>query len=373
MTAPAPGPLSALAAELARLVAASPGKRVQVADLFDAAARYEASLLGDPAARGRFRDALGELEAAVLVTLPAVRSRTGWDRRIHPALPSWVLRVDPAPTEPGPQSPTRVWPSALERAAATATRPDEYRLLDRIATWLRDNPAPVPVPAQERSVELFDDEKALDGYLKTRLFTSGTLTLDLLGCFPPPVPFVSQHVPGQGPTGLLVVENLATYTSFLTALRERDTRSRPDLHVGWGVGNSFTQSILGMPLLDPAPQQARYFGDLDLAGLTIAVNAAAQAAAAGLPELRPAASCYQFLLDGPDHWRRPDGSSRADHPDYIPALHWLAPAQRPQAEALLTTRCRIPQERLGLQVIRSKLVDNRHADLVLEIQAKRGL
>jgi hypothetical protein len=62
--------------------------------------------------------------------------------------------------------------------------------------------APVRVPAEERSAELFDDEKALDRYRKTRLFTSGALTLDLLACYDPPLPFVSQHVPGSGPVTL---------------------------------------------------------------------------------------------------------------------------------------------------------------------------
>jgi hypothetical protein len=42
-----------------------------------------------------------------------------------------------------------------------------------------------------------------------------------------------------------------------------------------------------------------YFGDLDLAGLQIAVNAAKQARTAGLPDLRPAETRYRFLLNGP--------------------------------------------------------------------------
>jgi hypothetical protein len=75
------------------------------------------------------------------------------------------------------------------------------------------------------------DEKALGRYRKTRLFTSGALTLDLLACYDPPLPFASQRVPGVGPVILLVAENLATYTSFLTAARALGAATRPDLHV----------------------------------------------------------------------------------------------------------------------------------------------
>jgi hypothetical protein len=219
------------------------------------------------------------------------------------------------------------------------------------ASWLRDGPHPVFVPIEERSLELFDDEKALDRYLTTRLFSSGALTLDLLACYAPPPPFPSQHVPGTGPIRLLVVENLATYTSLLTALRELAPPARPNLHIGWGVGAGFEQSVLSIPLMEPTPASASYFGDLDHAGLRIAANAAANAAAAGLPELRPLEAAYRFLLGGPPHWQRPDASSRGVRPDNAEALSWLPSALQAQASELFAARQRIPQERLGLAAL----------------------
>lgn len=146
-----------------------------------------------------------------------------------------------------------MWTSALEAAGRIASRADEHELLERIAAWMRDDPTPDLVPVQERSLDLFDDEKAIDGYLKTRLFTSRTLTLDLLACFAPPVPFVSQHLDGAGPPHLLVVENLATYTSFLDVFRRLDHGIRPNLHIGWGDGAAFIQSVLSIAMLDPHP------------------------------------------------------------------------------------------------------------------------
>jgi hypothetical protein len=343
--------LSPLAARLARQVADAKNKRVLVADLFAAAQEYDLSLVGDPTARVRFRQALDELVGASLVTLPAAASRSGWDAIVEPPLPVRVTRVDPATVELAFRPTPRVWPSVLEAAGRIASRADEHALLGRVSDWLRDNPAPIRVPVGERSAELFGDEKALGRYRKTRLFISGALTLDLLACYDPPLPFASQHVPGGGPVILLITENLATYTSFLTAARALDGGTRPHLHIAWGVGGSFVQSVLSIPLLDPSPRHLRYFGDLDMAGLRIAAGAARQAAQADLPPVLPAIACYKFLLDGPRHWRRPDDSNRGDNSDYLDACAWLPPELRLQAGELLAAGEKIAQEHLGLKTL----------------------
>ena len=236
-----------------------------------------------------------------------------------------------------------------------AARPDELELLTRVAAWLRDNPEPDRVPAEERSLELFDDEKALDGFLKTRLFTTGALSLDLLACHAVPVPFVSRHLDGAGPTRLLVVENLATYFSIWTVLNERSRSSRPDVHIGWGYGTSFAQSVLSIATLDPVPERVCYFGDLDLAGLWIAAVASATALASGLPPLRAAEPCYRYLLDGPTRWRRPDKSNTQRYPDYDEPCRWLPGSLRAPVSGLLHARQRIPQERLNLSALRHSL------------------
>ena len=262
-----------------------PPREIALALGWAARASLPVAALDDPAtvrvaARGRFRRALDELAVVSLVALPSAASRSGWDAIVEPPLPVWVTRVDHETAGPAAKPAPRVWPSALEAAGRIASRPDEHAVLERVADWRRDNPAPVRVPVGERSAELFGDEKALGRFRKTRLFTSGALTLDLLACYDPPLPFASQHVPGAGPVVLPVAENLATYTSFLTAARSLGAATRPDLHVAWGIGGSFEQSVLSIPLLDPQPRHVRYFRDLDRAGLRIAASAARQAARA---------------------------------------------------------------------------------------------
>jgi hypothetical protein len=343
--------LSPLAAEFARVIAASASKRVQVPDLLDHASRFNPGLVGDPVGRSRVVKALDELRYVGVISFPSLETRTAWDTRVQPPLPAWVARAEPI--RPPRQVPVpRVWPSALEAAAQMATRPDELELLARVAAWLRDNPEPDRVPAEERSLELFDDEKVLDGYLKTRLFTTGALSLDLLACHAVPVPFVSQHLDGASPTRLLVVENLATYFSIWTVLKEHTRCSRPDVHIGWGQGKSFAQSVLSTATLEPVPERVFYFGDLDLAGLRIAAGASAYAVASGLPELRAAAPCYRFLLDGPARWRRSDKTNSQRYPDYDEVCWWLPWSLRGSVRELLQARQRIPQERLSLRVLR---------------------
>jgi hypothetical protein len=41
---------------------------------------------------------------------------------------------------------------------------------------------------------------------------------------------------------------------------------RADVHVGWGQGKTFVQSVLSSAMLEPVPERVLYFGDLDLDG-----------------------------------------------------------------------------------------------------------
>lgn len=340
-----------LAGRLRDHVVAAPGNRIGLDELWHEAARSDPTLIGDPERRHRLRAAIEFLVDLGLVTLP--KGERFWDRRSQPELPLWVARrrVAPAP-QPQPQPGPRVWPYALEAAAAVATRPDELDLLARIAGWLREEPHPEPVPLEERSLEIFGDEKRLTAERGKRLFTLGTLTLDLLACYETPLPFPSQHVPGTGPTCLLVLENNATFHSFLTAARSLPAQLRPDLHLGWGGGNQFPVGVAAVALLDPPPVAVRYFGDLDLAGLQVAVSAAQQAERLGLPPVRPAAALYQWLIR---HGRPvPDRSNRGHLGGHDDKLDWLPPEVRPVAADLLLNRMRIAQETVGLRVLRAE-------------------
>ncbi|MEV1107806.1 MULTISPECIES: Wadjet anti-phage system protein JetD domain-containing protein [unclassified Micromonospora] len=330
-------------------VADHPTSRVPVDGLLRHATAADPTLVGDPTARTRLAAVLASLAEAGAVVLP--KARSGWDDRTRPPLPLWVGKTT-KPRRARATPARRVWPQALEAAAAIATRPDEYQLLDKIAIWLRNNADAEPVPLEERSLEVLDDEKALAIETTKRLFTTGALTLDLLACYPTPVPFPSQHVPGVGPTRLLVAENNATFHSLLQTARHLNPAVRPDLHIGWGCGNQFPTSITAVTLLDPAPTALYYVGDLDAAGLRIAASAAATANAHKLPPLQPATALYEWLLA--HGVPRPDRSNPGII-DPSTLVAWAPEHLRSPISQLLLGRERIAQETLGLRELRTNL------------------
>lgn len=345
-------PLSHIAAALSVYINSCRSQRVPVNDLREQAHISSPTLIGDPNARVRLRDAIEELAITGHAALPAAGSKTGWDTSMFPPLPTWVLK--PARTKPMTiDTRRRVYPNRLELAATLATRSDEVELLNRIADWLRDHPTAIAVPMEERSLDLFGNEKTLGEKVGTRLFTSGALTLDLLACHRTSMPLPSQHIPGTGPTRLLVCENRAAYYSTITACRALSFRARPDLHVAFGGGNQFSVGHAEIAFLDPAPTRALYCGDLDQAGIEIAVRVAA--ATSETLVLEPAVGLYDWMLRHGKQQPDPSNRSIAD-PD--PLLAWFPKSLRSRIRDLLNTRTKISQETVGLEAL------TKHSNLI---------
>ncbi|TDD60001.1 hypothetical protein E1263_12960 [Kribbella antibiotica] len=334
---------SALAQRLADGVAASSTQQVSLDVLYDAAVAFDRSLASAPTARAEIRGALDELVAAGLLTFPV--SPAHFDVREVPRLPLWVRRPPRGRTGREGLS-MRVWPAALEAAGQIATQTSDLDVLEAVSAFLRSGGAQRPsVPARERSLQLFGDEKRLDSLTRTRLFTSGALTLDLLRCHPVPIPFVSQWVEGQpDPRGvaLLIAENHHTYTSLLEITRSQAAQGGPQRHVGYGTGSQFPSAVLTVPLLKPRPKRIVYFGDVDLKGLQIPASADRTAQQANLPPVTPAWPLYELLFDVAP--RRSTTEIPAD--SAADAARWLGPLAS-SARELLITGLRLPQEAVG--------------------------
>lgn len=337
--------LSPLAGTLAACVTGHRQQKVPLATLREHAYAAHPTLHTDLHARAVLRAAMDELVGAGVMKLPASGSKTGWDTAMIPPLPIWVTKAASATAVEPPTSPVRraVYPSALEQAASYASRDEEYMLLNTIADWLRQNPRPLLVPLEERSLELFDDEKALGAKLTNRLFTTGALTLELLGCRRTPMPLPSQHIPGSGPTLLLVCENRAAYYSMITATRALPAPERPDLHVAFGGGNQFSVGHAEIAFLDPVPARLLYCGDLDVAGIKIAQRAAVET-----PSLTPAVTHYEWMLT---HGVRQRDRSNRGQIDMEPMLDWFPRPFREPVRELLATRTKISQETIGLDAL----------------------
>jgi hypothetical protein len=107
-----------------------------------------------------------------------------------------------------------------------------------------------------------------------------------------------------------------------------------------------------------------YVGDLDAAGLRIAVSASRAAQQAGLPSVTAAAGLHRAMLDGaarlghPTGWPAPPGRARAT--ERLDALLAFIPRDvQADVEALLRSGNRVPEEVLGPVDLQSTLAEGR--------------
>lgn len=198
--------MSPLAVAMAEAVRAHGGRRVPLATLMTAAAAIDRTGALAVTWRTRVASAIAELTGAGLVDLPT----TKWDVSADPRLPLYLLRVA-ADRPPPVVAADIVWHAELGWAAqldaAGRLSPGDRRTLSQVNTWLRRR-GQVVVPHRERSLDIFGDEKKLDGVVFSSLFGAGRLTYRLLLCEPcrPPV---HQEILGGGPW--LLVENWTTF------------------------------------------------------------------------------------------------------------------------------------------------------------------
>lgn len=329
---------------MADRLAAWPRRRVLLAELWDLLDRIDPSSRLDVRRRQILSELITELAAVNAAELPAARS---YDRSEIPALPSFLKlpRDNPAdePHEIVAWHPSLAW---VPQASLTRS---QIRAAEQVNQWLHNSRDPLVVPSRERSLEVFGNEKALDRLVGTVLFGPGRLSLELLRCRRV-APRLHCETVGDGGL-LLVVENSDTFDSVLTVLRGMGGH-RVGL-VGWGAGTGFEASVLSIARIDRTIIEVRYFGDLDENGLRVPSNAAALAAGAGLPPVRPAAGLYNVML------RRgsPQPGQRRLTPEAAAGLvSWLNPDHYALAARLLTEGERLAQEAVGLSYL------SRHED-----------
>ncbi|GGN88940.1 hypothetical protein GCM10010112_72880 [Actinoplanes lobatus] len=303
-------------------------------------------LIGEAIQAAALEAALRDLESRGLLEMPT----TAWDTSTTPPLPRSV-------TIPAARRALRAkqwirfpWRHELGWIASLLTLSDaRLRELIAVNEWLAhtDGGKTEVVPVRYRSAEIFGDEKCLDGMARTNLFGPGRLSFDLLACvrIPPPIPAV---VVGAGPD-ILVVENSDTYWVAADTLRNSQTHRVGA--VAWGCGNAFPSQVaaLGVDIggRGPVTGTVWYWGDLDPAGLTIASDAAAAAAAAGLPDIKPAAALWAAMAERPvQNIGNVDWSA-------IPGRGWLGEHLWQQTATVRETRGRVAQESIPAHVLAS--------------------
>jgi hypothetical protein len=328
---------------LTRAVTAAGSRGASLEELWRAAIDVEPELASSPDRRHRLRGALDRLvDAGVVRGLPARRG--AYDRSAVPPLPL-VVRTVPRVHEERPRAalPSDLRPELASARAVERIRADEVATLEAVNAFLRDwRPGRPDVPVRERSLEIFGNEKRLDTLASTRLFTTGVISLELLHCHVVHPPFVYERI-SDAPV-VLVTENHHTYESARRALGESD---RGIGVVAYGAGQAFSASVSYLADLDPTPKTAYYFGDLDVAGLSIARGASEAYERAGGALLEPAVGLYRALLTS--GYRR-TGPTVAES-QAVELVSWLSEELQDAAGAVLRAGLWIPQEAVGYELL----------------------
>jgi hypothetical protein len=322
---------------LADALHAAASVRIPLDHLWTLWATAAPRLVGDPAQAAALEAALRDLATRGMVELPT----TAWNTSTTPPLPRSVI-IPAARRAARDREWIRFpWRHELGWVASLPALSDA-RLRDLVAIndWLaRTDGGNVPVvPVRYRSVEVFGDEKCLERMARTNLFGPGRLNLQTLACVRRPAPLPAVVI-GPGPD-LLIVENSDTYWVAVDVLGQRDSHRIGA--VAWGCGKAFPSQI---PALDvdvagrgPVTGAIWYWGDLDPAGLVIATDAAAAAAAAQAPRVRPAAGLWAAMAT------RPIQEAGAVDWSTAKGRDWLGPELWEQAAHVRDAEGRVAQE-----------------------------
>jgi hypothetical protein len=288
--------------------------------------------------RTYLREALDALATAGRLKLPASKSQ--WDRFGQPPLPEYIALASER---------TRSVAAEINWLPELAFAWDvkdagRRRLLEQLNDFLiRHGEFEVLSPYNERSLQIFGDEKVIAGLLENgRLF--GELPLDRIGAYVPDVPLVHARVLGA-PVGRpgLVVENRHSYESFL---RWNDSRRAYRLIVcGDGLAVIGQVAAIGELAYDLDVTTLEYVGDLDPMGVHVATMLADKFAnIADSPPIVPAIPFYRYLLEY-GRRRALDGSKRQ-----VCSFGWLCDLESAVRD-LFAARMWVPQESLGREAL----------------------
>ena len=300
--------------------------------------------------REHLRALLDELVASGQLRLPADR-RGGWERTPTPPLPKWVLLVRETEPEQAPFN-HRSFPWVAELAFVAGLRAlRNPREVLRIHAFLKAGGRQRPmVPVKERSYEIFDDEKRLDGLRSSQLFTQGRLTLATLRCCDVPASLSCVPAPRRAPEPWLIIENEATFHSFCR-LNRIISRHRG---VILGSGNAVLRAVDFLSGLFGAesqsePKEFLYFGDVDEEGIQIPHQLTRRLDRHARISVRPAERYYGWLLEKRGIEAGPGVDVNAGA-----ALGWFPAALRSQVATALKQPKPVMQEAVGWEHLAEK-------------------
>lgn len=219
------------------------------------------------------------------------RDKRRVDRTALPVLPLWLCM--PRGDKNTVSKEVYIYRSeelAFLNDSRSRIRDDRWKRIDE--WFLSGKASALLIPMRERSLEMFGDEKGLDGMTKSPFFRKGNISLETLRCFhvPEPIPYSIQT--DSRSRACLVIENATTYFTF----RKWNEVSGEYRAIAYGGGNAFSCSWEGLTELKGQVEEIEYFGDIDGEGLRIPWAVSKSIKQTGFP-FRLSSRFYQMLLE----------------------------------------------------------------------------
>lgn len=335
-----------------RALLAGNAVRVSGQELWGALAKVFPHREPGPAERRLLLGALRSMEVRGSIRLPPEHGKR-WDRSMDPAVPTSVDVIREQSTPSGFPWRTFPWHQNLHwvvQCRNLSTQQVEFlrRVHDGFVNGLFREPAPL----KYRSLQLTGDEKLLASLATTSLFGTSRLTLDLLACLPDALPLAWEAVGDGG--RMVIFENAGPFAVARRVLAELDTR--PYDLVAYGGGRGLLAALGHLKTIERTVRSLHYVGDLDHAGLDIALAARKSAAELGLPDLLAAEELHRQMLLAAESFSYSLGwpaQERFSESDREKVLEVISPSLRNQVHGVLRAGRRIPEEVLGPEEFRT--------------------
>lgn len=282
---------------------------------------------------------LSEMESLGIISLPS-KTGPGWKKLPYHSEPLWI-RVIREKKEKLNNS--IAWHPKM-RWGAEINSHSEYDNAKKVNEYFkRKGRENFLVSINERSLDIFGDEKKLSRMLVNNTLFGGKITLSDLSCYYESNPIIFQLFDRGDKQKVIIIENLASYQSFCRWNRNYNQYCC----VIYGGGGALYASHLSIEDIGLYARQYEYVGDIDPSGISIPSKINRARLERGLPSIVPNTYLYERMALG-DNWA---ASSDVFTSDYDGSVNWLPNSIKDIAIKNMNNKLRVPQEAIGLDFL----------------------
>lgn len=237
------------------------------------------------------------------------------------------------------------WNKLIHTVAMSEKNLQNLKILKKINDFLNTEKEHEMVFLKERSYEIFNDEKFLDGRVKNGYLFDGKLHVSVLKCMEKPSPLVYESMCKNKP--VLVCENSNTYHTMCRWNKEFMEFSA----IIYGSGNIFSgaHNYLDEICNDLGFNEIYYFGDFDYDGFFIPANTNQKRLENGLLEIKPALFLYKILIN----FNPIENQKKSKNIEKEIIKNWINDDEIYEVfKSCLENNTRIPQEAINYEIIK---------------------